>query len=65
MSKTEYKYLVEFVIDVKRTDKKMLTEDENVMVQKMRDAAESAIAKVMAEHGQNSSKNLVNKTVIY
>lgn len=60
-----YKYLVEFVIDVKRTDKQMLTDAENQMVQEMRTATEAAIAEVMKNHGQNNSKNLGNRTVIY
>ena len=65
MSKTDYKYLVEFVIDVKRTDKQMLTDNENAMVQEMRSATETAIAKVMQQYGQNQSENLGNKTIIY
>jgi hypothetical protein len=62
---TEYKYLVEFVIDVKRTDKQMLTDDENAMVQEMRVATEEAIAKVMSKYGQNRSKNMGNETRVY
>lgn len=64
-NKASYKYLVEFVIDVKRTDKKMLTDEENAMVQEMRAATEAAIAGIMAKYGQNNSKNLGNRTVIY
>lgn len=65
MSKDTYKYLVEFVIDVRRTDNQMLTDEENAMVQEMREVTEKVIAEVMARHGQNNSKNLGRKTVIY
>ncbi len=65
MSKLGYKYLVSFTIDVKRTDKEMLTDHENEMVQDMRKAIEAAIVGVMAKHGQNDSKNLGNRMVIY
>ena len=65
MSEVKYNYLVNFVIDVKRTDGAMLTDEENAMVQEMREATEKAIAKVMEDHGQNNSKNLGNKTVVY
>jgi hypothetical protein len=61
----DYKYVVSFEIDVKRTDKQMLTNDENAMVEKMRVATEAAIAKVMVEHGQANSKHLGSETVIY
>lgn len=65
MSEIEYKYLVEFTIDVKRTDNQMLTNDENAMVEKMRVATKDAIAKVMNEYGQSRKKDLGDKTVIY
>lgn len=65
MTNTEYKYLVEFKIDVKRTDKQMLTNDENAMVEKMRMATHDAIAKVMSDYGQNNRKHLKDETVIY
>lgn len=63
--KIEYKYFVNFVIEVKRTNGQMLTDDENIMVQEMRKATETAIAKVMAKYGQKNSKNLGTETVIY
>lgn len=66
MSKdTEYKYIVKFKIDVQRTDNLMLTNDENAMVEKMRMATHDAIAKIMAENGNQNRKVLEDKTVIY
>lgn len=65
MSDTKYTYLVSFVIDVKRTDKKELTDEENAMVQRMRIASEAAIAMVMKEYGQNNRKDLGNQMVKY
>jgi hypothetical protein len=60
-----YKYIVNFTIDVKRTDNEMLTDAENEMVQQMRDATEAALAKIMKDHGNGNHKNLGNKTVKY
>lgn len=61
----DYRYVVSFVIDVKRTDNQLLTADENTMVEEMRAATESTIAAVMAKHGNNNHKNLGNAKVIY
>lgn len=61
----KYQYLIQFVIDVKRTDNKILTDNENTMVMEMRVATEKAIADVMKRHGNNNSKNLGNKMVVY
>lgn len=65
MDKSQYKYAVQFVIDVKRIDGKMLTNDENAMVEKMRVATKAAIAKVMTDYGQNNMKSVKDETVIY
>lgn len=65
MGKPGYKYSVNFVIDVKRTDGQILTNDENAMVEKMRVATHDAIARVMGEYGQNNRKVLEDKTIIY
>lgn len=65
MSDTEYRYRVDFTINVQRADGKMLTNDENAMVEKMRVATNAAIAKVMADHGHNLKKQLHQKKVIY
>jgi hypothetical protein len=54
----QYNYVVSFVIDVKRTDNAPLNDDENRMVDHMRIAAETAIAKEMADHGNSNSKHL-------
>lgn len=62
---SKYNYAVQFVIDVKRTDGRMLTNDENAMVEKMRVSTHAAIAKVMADHGQNNRKHLKDEMVIY
>lgn len=56
--KKTYKYMVSFVIDVKRTDGALLTDDENLMVQDMKTATEQVITKVMKIHGNNNSKSL-------
>lgn len=65
MDRSQYKYAVQFVIDVKRTDGKMLTNDENVMVEKMRVATKTAIARVMTDYGQNNMKSVKDETVVY
>jgi hypothetical protein len=58
------KYAVEFNIKVVRTDNKMLTNDENAMVEKMRVATHKAIQDIMAEHGQQVLAKK-DKTVIF
>lgn len=65
MPETEYRYIVDFVIDVKRTDKQMLTNDENAMVEKMRVATKDALAKVMSDFGQKNRKDISDETIIY
>lgn len=60
-----YKYLIAFVIDVKRTDGAMLTDNENAMVQEMKVATEQAIAKIAVKYGNNNSEHLGSKTRIY
>jgi hypothetical protein len=57
-----YKYLVEFKVDVKRTDNQMLTDEENAMVLEVQKATEKAIAEIMAKHGQGS-KRLLGRTM--
>jgi hypothetical protein len=61
----QYTYLVNFVIDVKRTDGEVLNDHENEMVQEMRVATENAIAEIMKNHGQDNHKNLGHETVMY
>lgn len=63
--KKGYKYMVNFKIDVKRTDGQMLNSDENAMVLRMQRATEEAIAKVMTDYGQSNSKNLGRTFVTY
>ena len=63
--KKDFKYVVSLNINVTRTDNKMLSDDENAMVQRMRIAAESSIAMVMSESGNKNSKHLGTETRIY
>lgn len=61
----EHRYIVSFVIDVKRTDGALLTDEENAMVDKMRVATEQAIQGVMIEHGNNNYKHLGSDKRVY
>lgn len=61
----DYKYIVNFVIDVKRTDNHLLDSDENAMVDEMRTVVEGAISTVMEKHGSNNHKSLGNTKVVY
>lgn len=61
----KYAYVVNFVIDVQRTDGDHLNDHENEMVQEMRVAAEAGITVVMEKHGQNNRLHLGNDTKKY
>lgn len=61
----KYRYVVETTVHVKRTDGALLTKEENAMVLKMHEAAEQAVAKVMAAHGSKNSKYLGKEVKVY
>ena len=65
MSDPKYLYMVNLVVDVKRTDNQMLTDHENEMVLEMHKAAEKAVAEIMKEHGMNNQKHLGKKVNKY
>lgn len=65
MSKTEYTYIVNLVVDVKRTDNEILNDHENEMVLEMHSAAEKVVAEIMQKHGMNRRKHIGKKVDKY
>lgn len=61
----QYNYVVETVIDVKRTDGAHLSVEENKMADALLVAAEAAVADKMAEYGNPQEKKLGNTRKTY
>lgn len=65
MSETKYVYMVNLVVDVKRTDGAVLNDHEDEMVKEMHSAAEKAVAEIMQKHGMGNRKELDKKVKKY